>query len=327
MVMTKPNQPSQTHAIHSSAQIQLPPPQKDSKHDLLLVYFKGMAMGAADIVPGVSGGTIALIAGIYQRLIHALSNMTLGLIATWQHTYQADGIKGGISAIWRTLDGTFLLCLLAGIITSFAVLANLVRHLLTHQPLAIWSFFFGLVMATVVVLLGQIERWNVARVGLFVLGAIMAVMISLLPFVSATPSLPYLFFAGAIAICAMILPGISGSFILLLLGVYEVILDAVHRMDIGIILTVVAGMVTGLLLFTKFLKWLLVHYYQGTLVLLTGFIAGSLVKIWPWQVDAVHFLPWQYPDGARWGMTLGLMGLGMVSVLLLTKLGSQKQTS
>jgi putative membrane protein len=287
-----------------------------------------MAMGAADIVPGVSGGTIALIAGIYERLINALGSIGPNL---WTIFRQEGGIKG-FAAIWRQVDATFLLCLLLGIATSFATLAGIIKHLLDNQPLFIWSFFFGLVVATVFILLSEIKRWNIGRVALFATGLIAAIVISSMPLLTTTPSLPYLFFAGAIAICAMILPGISGSFILLLLGAYDAVLEAVDTMNLSAIFTVIAGMATGLLLFTRALKWLLSHYYQATLALLTGFIAGSLIKVWPWKVDALgslnteavhNVMPWQYPTGAQWSTTVGLMLLGAILVSLLSWWGNR----
>jgi len=301
----------------------------DNPKQLLGVYVKGMAMGAADIVPGVSGGTIALIAGIYERLINALGSIGPSL---WQVFRQQGGIKG-LLAVWRAVDATFLLCLLLGIATSFATLAGIIKHLLDNQPLLIWSFFFGLVVATVFMLLSEIKRWNIGRALLFIAGIVSAVVVSSLPLVTATPSLPYLFFSGAIAICAMILPGVSGSFILLLLGAYDAVLDAVHTLNFTVLFTVMAGMATGLLLFTRALKWLLYRYYQATLALLTGFIAGSLVKIWPWKVDVlntlnseatINVMPWQYPTGAHWFTTLGLMLLGAVLVSLLSWWGRRR---
>ncbi len=303
-------------------------PSADSPKQLFAVYIKGMAMGAADIVPGVSGGTIALIAGIYERLINALGSIGPSL---WQVFRQHGGLKG-LLAVWRQVDATFLLFLLLGIATSFATLAGIIKHLLDNQPLLIWSFFFGLVIATVVILLSEIKRWNVARIALFATGIVAAVIISTMPLLTTTPSLPYLFFAGAIAICAMILPGISGSFILLLMGAYNTVLEAVHTFNLTIILTLMAGMASGLLLFTRLLKWLLAHYYQGTLALLTGFIAGSLVKVWPWKVDALGALngdavnnvaPWQYPTGAQWLTTVGLMLLGAILVSALSWWGKR----
>lgn len=302
----------------------------DQPKQLLGIYIKGMAMGAADIVPGVSGGTIALIAGIYERLINALGSIGPSL---WTVFQQQGGIKG-LLAVWRHVDATFLLCLLLGIGTSVVTLAGIIKGLLDNQPLLIWSFFFGLVIATVGLLLSEIKRWNAARLGAFAAGLIAAVVISSLPLLATTPSLPYLFFAGAIAICAMILPGISGSFILLLMGAYDAVLEAVHTLNFTVIFTLMAGMVTGLLLFTRVLKWLLAHYYQTTLALLTGFIAGSLVKVWPWKVDISGTLsaeainnvaPWHYPTGAHWLTTLSLMLLGAVLVSLLSLWGRRSR--
>lgn len=302
---------------------------KNSPKQLATVYVKGMAMGAADIVPGVSGGTIALIAGIYERLINAIGSIGPNL---WQVYREQGGIKG-LMAIWRHIDATFLLVLVLGIATSFATLAGFIKYLLDYQPLLIWSFFFGLVVATVGILLTEIKQWNIARTLLFIVGIIAAVTISSLPPMTTEPSLVYIFFAGAIAICAMILPGISGSFILLLLGVYDRVLQAVHDLNLTVMITLMAGMVTGLLLFTRALKWLLSRYYQGTLALLTGFIAGSLVKVWPWKVDALGTLtaeavhkvaPWNYPLGAQWLVTLGLMVLGAVLVSALSWWGKKR---
>ena len=302
------------------------PVYNDSPKELLGVYVRGLAMGAADIVPGVSGGTIALIAGIYERLINALSSVGPNL---WKVFRQEGGIKGLI-AVWRQVDATFLLFLLMGIATSLATLAGVIKHLLDNQPLMIWSFFFGLVIATVFLLLTEIKRWNIGRALLFLLGVASAVIISSLPLMNTTPSLPYLFVAGAIAICAMILPGISGSFILLLMGAYDTVLEAVHTLNFAIIFTLVAGMATGLLLFTRMLKWLLSRYYQATLALLIGFIAGSLVKVWPWKTDALgtlnseathNVMPWHYPTGAEWLTTLSLMLLGAILVTALSLWG------
>ncbi|GAF56820.1 LOW QUALITY PROTEIN: membrane protein [Psychrobacter sp. JCM 18901] len=327
MTAPQPPRPTQPSAPTPLEQDTVPV-HTDSPKQLVGIYIRGMAMGAADIVPGVSGGTIALIAGIYERLINALGSIGPNL---WTIFRQEGGIKG-FAAIWRQVDATFLLCLLLGIATSFATLAGIIKHLLDNQPLLIWSFFFGLVVATVFILLSEIKRWNIGRAVLFATGLIAAVVISSMPLLTTTPSLPYLFFAGAIAICAMILPGISGSFILLLLGAYDAVLEAVDTMNLSAIFTVIAGMATGLLLFTRALKWLLSHYYQATLALLTGFIAGSLIKVWPWKVDALgslnteavhNVMPWQYPTGAQWSTTVGLMLLGAILVSLLSWWGNR----
>lgn len=326
--MTASHSPRPTKQSLPSDQLDADATIKDSPKDLATTYVKGIAMGAADIVPGVSGGTIALIAGIYERLINAIGSIGPDL---WKVYRQQGGIKGLLD-IWRHVDATFLLVLVLGIATSFATLSGFIKNLLDNQPLLIWSFFFGLVVATVVILLSEIKRWNIARAALFIVGIIAAVTISNLPPLTTEPSLTYIFFSGALAICAMILPGISGSFILLLLGVYDRVLEAVHSFNFPIIFTLMGGMITGLLLFTRALKWLLSHYYQGTLALLTGFIAGSLVKVWPWKVDELGTLagdainnvaPWHYPSGAQWFITIGLMVLGAVLVSALSWWGNK----
>lgn len=295
--------------------------------NLLIIYLKGMAMGAADIVPGVSGGTIALIAGIYERLINALSNFNPSLVTFFFSHQKNHGIKQAFTQIWHKTDATFLLCLLLGIGTSFITLAGLIHYLIEFEPLKIWSFFFGLVVATVWLLLKEIPKWTFWRTILFLLGLSLAVLISSAPLMTTEPSLWFLFLAGALAICAMILPGISGSFILLLLGVYDVVLKAIHDFNITVLLTVVFGMATGLLSFTHLLKWLLSRYYQATLSVLVGFIAGSLVKLYPWKVTQGNVLPWEFPTGAHWITTLSLMALGAGVVTFLSWISNQQQKS
>lgn len=286
---------------------------------MLIIYIKGITMGAADIVPGVSGGTIALIAGIYQRLINALSSIGPHLLPLWRR----HGMTKGFVTIWQQVDATFLLCLLLGIASSFLTLAGTITYLLEYQPLAIWSFFFGLVVATVLLLLAEIEHWTVLRIVLFLIGVIVAVLISTAPIMETSPTLPFLFMSGALAICAMILPGVSGSFILLLLGVYAPILEALHLRQLPIIVTVLAGMVVGLLSFTRLLRWLLANYYQSVLALLTGFVAGSLVKVYPFKVSNINVLPWHYLSGWQWAVSFSLMLLGAILVTGLSWWGKQ----
>ncbi len=234
-----------------------------------------MAMGAADVVPGVSGGTIAFISGIYEELITAINNINLGLLNTWKE----DGFK----AVWKSVNGNFLLALFIGIFISLFSLATLVSWLLENEPILLWSFFFGLVLASVFFVGKEIKRWNLGIVFAMILGAFVAFYITTLPPSDNIDSLPYLFLSGALAVCAMILPGISGAFILVLLGSYKTILDAVHEKDFAIIITVGLGAVFGLLSFARLLKWMFTNYKNLTLAILTGFILGSLNKIWPWK--------------------------------------------
>ncbi|MDC6389875.1 DUF368 domain-containing protein [Maribacter sp. PR1] len=243
--------------------------------DYIFITLKGMAMGAADVVPGVSGGTIAFISGIYEELITSINSINLGLLKTWK--------TEGFMSVWKEVNGNFLLALFAGIFISLFSLATLVSWLLENEPVLLWSFFFGLVLASVFFVGKEIKRWNLGIITALILGAIVAFFITTLPPNENIESLPFLFLSGALAVCAMILPGISGAFILVLLGSYKTILDAVHEKDIKIIITVGLGAVFGLLSFARLLKWMFTHYKNITLAILTGFILGSLNKIWPWK--------------------------------------------
>lgn len=245
----------------------------------LLQYFiitlKGLAMGAADVVPGVSGGTIAFISGIYEELIGSINNVNLGLIKVWK----TDGFK----AMWTKLNGNFLLALFIGIGVSVLSLAKGISWLLENEPILVWAFFFGLVVASIIIVGKSIEKWNIGAIIGLILGTVIAYYITTLPPNENSGSMPYLFFSGALAICAMILPGISGAFILVLLGSYKTILDAVHEYDFKTIAIVGAGAIIGLLSFARILKWMFNHHKNITLAVLTGFIFGSLPKIWPWK--------------------------------------------
>jgi len=201
--------------------------------DYVFVTLKGMAMGAADVVPGVSGGTIAFISGIYEELITSINNIDFSLISILK--------KGGIKAVWQKVNGNFLLALFLGIFISVLSLARFLSWLLENEPILLWSFFFGLVVASIFFVGKEISKWTLGTVFILIVGAALAFFITELPVSDNTDSLPYLFLSGALAICAMILPGISGAFILVLLGSYKTILDAVHEREIKIILTVGVG--------------------------------------------------------------------------------------
>ncbi|WP_139959077.1 DUF368 domain-containing protein [Flavicella sediminum] len=244
--------------------------------DYIFIFFKGMAMGAADVVPGVSGGTIAFISGIYEELLGSISSINFGTLKLLK--------EKGIKAVWESVNGNFLATLLAGIAVSVVSLAKGISFLLENQPILLWSFFFGLVLASVIFIGKQISKWNVLTVTIMLIGAVIAYYITIIePLVSDEASPLFLFISGALAICAMILPGISGSFILVLLGSYKIILDAIHNRDLQKIAIIGAGIVVGLLSFSKVLKWLFSNYKNLTLAGLTGFIIGSLNKIWPWK--------------------------------------------
>lgn len=267
-----------------------------SLKDWLPIFFKGMAMGAADVVPGVSGGTIAFITGIYTRLIGAISRVDTVFI---QHL-----IKFRIKDAWQHLDATFLLVLAVGIATSIVSLAHVVGYLLENHPVLVWSFFVGLVIASSVLLLKAIEQWRPAVVVALLLGVGLALVVNALRPASIDVTLPYIFICGMVAICAMLLPGISGSFLLLIFGVYTFVLDAIKSFDVAVIAVFGAGALIGLLSFAKVLNWALARAKNLVLGFLTGVLMGSVVLIWPWKVDTgetlgdesllQNVLPWTF---------------------------------
>lgn len=246
-----------------------------SFRDYSLLVLKGMGMGAADVVPGVSGGTIAFISGIYEELIDTISRVNLKTIRIL--------FKGGIKPFWKAMNGNFLLAVLSGIAISILSLAKLISYLLENEPIATWSFFFGLILASIPLVARKVKNWSGTRYFAFAAGAIIAWLLTDLPPVSDPGAMWYLFVSGMIAICAMILPGISGSFILILLGSYFTVLTAVSDRAIGTLLVFMAGAVTGLLIFSKFLKFMFSRYHDITVATLSGFLLGSLNKIWPWK--------------------------------------------
>ena len=245
------------------------------------LFLKGMAMGAADVVPGVSGGTIAFITNIYESLIHALSQFDVRAVQLL--------LKGQFRDLWSHINGTFLTVLFAGIFTSVLSLAALLSHTLETHPIHLWSFFFGLVFASIFIVGKQVSRWQWFTVLSFIVGAVIAFWITTLPASAGSNSYAYLILCGALAICAMILPGISGSFILLLLGAYATVLEAIADRELGIIAAVGIGAIGGLLSFTKLLKWVFAKYHNTTVALLSGFLLGSLNKIWPWKEVTATF--------------------------------------
>ena len=240
----------------------------------LLLYAKGIAMGAADVVPGVSGGTVAFITGIYDELLRSIASIpaALGML-----------LRGRILDAWRAANATFLLVLLLGILTSVLSLARLITYLLAEQPIPVWSFFFGLILISTHLVVREIDRWNWTRVVSFILGAAFAYWITVASPLQLGSDPLSLFLAGAIAICAMILPGISGSFLLVLLGLYSVVLTALKGLDFSVLLVFASGCLIGLVGFAGVLRWLLVRWRDLTLAFLTGLMLGSLNKIWPWK--------------------------------------------
>jgi putative membrane protein len=232
-------------------------------------------MGAADAVPGVSGGTVAFIVGIYQELIETLSKLGPGALKVL--------FKEGIAACWRYINGSFLTVLLTGMLMSIVLLSNVVLHLLASYPQMLWGFFFGLICASSIVLAKNIKKWDMKTLAVFLLGVISSYILTGMSSAVIEVNLLNIFLGGMLAICAMILPGISGSFILLMLGLYSEVLGAIKNFDIMLISVFGLGCASGLLCFSKVLNWLFTQYRNLTMALLTGFLLGSLNKVWPWK--------------------------------------------
>jgi putative membrane protein len=302
--------------------------------DYLIISLKGMAMGAADAVPGVSGGTIAFISGIYEELIASISLVNFSLIKTFKNE--------GIKSVWNKVNGNFLLSLVIGILISFVSFMKIAKHLLELHPILVWSFFFGLVLASILYVSKQIKKWDPLRITLFILAVFLAYYITTLPSLANNENPIFLFLAAAIAICAMILPGISGAFILVLLGADKTLSTAFSNFDIKNIIIFIAGAIVGLLSFSKLLKWLFNNYKNSTLAILTGFIVGSLNKIWPWKqtlsfrIDSKgievpilqqSILPQEFAKlynlDPQVGFAILLMTIGFFSIIILEKIGSR----
>jgi putative membrane protein len=308
------------------------------KTNSLLLALKGMAMGIAEVIPGVSGGTIAFITGIYERLIDAIKSILGPEVWT---TWRKEGMKGA----WQRADGTFILTLLIGM--ALGVIAGVfgVSHLLENYPVLLWAFFFGLIIASAIYIGRLVDKWTAAEVIALVAGAVVAYLITVLSPAQGSDSPLAVFFAGAIAISALILPGISGSFILLLMGMYTLIIPSIksvlENQDLPslIILGIFAlGCLLGLATFSRVLSWMFRRYHSLTMALLAGFMIGSLNKIWPWRNvlsyrvnskgEEVPFLEKSVSPGAFDGepFLIGaviMMVVGFVVVFGLEKLGEK----
>jgi len=307
---------------------------KRSPLDYLILSLKGMAMGAADVVPGVSGGTIAFISGIYEELIDTLNNINFSLL---KHLKQE-----GIKSTWKKANGSFLIALLSGVFVSVISLAKGVEWLLEHQPILLWAFFFGLVLASIIYVGKQIKT-TPSDIKLFLamtIGAVVAYLITTLNPAETSDTNLFLFFAGALAICAMILPGISGAFILVIIGAYSPVLEALNTRDIKTILIIGAGAVIGLLSFSKLLKWLFEKYHRLTLAVITGFMIGSLNKIWPWKetltfrtnskgvqvpLNEESISPFNFDGDPQLLQAITLMVFGILIILILEKISAKKK--
>lgn len=303
----------------------------------ILLYVKGICMGAADVVPGVSGGTVAFITGIYDELLHSINSIDAEAFRLL--------MKFRIADLWKKVNGNFLVVLLSGIATSLLSLAKLMVYLLAHHPIAIWSFFFGLILISAPLVMREVKQWNLGSVATFVLGVAIAYAITVLSPTQSPDALWFVFFSGALAICAMILPGISGAFILLLIGKYQFMMSALLELNIPVIIVFMAGCVVGLLGFSRFLTWILDNYHSATIALLAGFMLGSLNKVWPWrqvleyvtdskgeQVPAFDksILPWDYVaitgKDPQIFQAILMMALGVFIVFLIEKIASRLKT-
>ncbi len=271
--------------------------------DYLLIAVKGACMGAADVIPGVSGGTIAFIMGIYDEFVASIARIDTEAVKML--------FSGRIREFWKHINGNFLLAIVLGIGVSVVTLAGLMQMLLSDFPIQTWAFFFGLIVASSIFILRGISGWKM-REGIFlVFGIVLGITICTLSPTQTPEGLWFIFLSGAIAICAMILPGISGSFILLILGKYQYIMscisDLVAGVDFGRNLLIMGvfliGAVVGILGFSKLLHWLLARWHKETLIILAGFIIGSLVKVWPWS-NAEAIVTSQFPELAEMAETL-----------------------
>lgn len=273
----------------------------NKKPPYLVLILKGMAMGAADVIPGVSGGTIAFITGIYEELITSIKSINLKSLKVL--------FSGRFSTFWKSVNGSFLISILLGIAISIFSLAKGLKFLLDNYPIPVWAFFFGLIIASTIFIAKKIKVWDI-KIGIAGLaGIVAAYFITIMTPAEANTTWWFIFISGSIAICAMILPGISGSFILVLLGMYKFILDAVGNLDIIVLLIFIAGAAIGIVLFSNFLSWLLKKWHNITIAVLAGFMLGSLNKVWPWKKITDTFtdrhgeikplvekniFPWQY---------------------------------
>jgi len=304
--------------------------QQRNTREYVKLAAKGMAMGAADAVPGVSGGTVAFMTGIYEELIYSLRQ------------FDIDALKlvftGKLKQAWNHVNGNFLITLLSGILLSLVGLASGVLYLLEHYPVLLWAFFFGLIFASTWSLARHVDGWNADRISVFGIGVVIAYLITSMSPAAVEPTTLMIFLSGMIAICAMILPGISGSFILLLLGMYTPILGAIKALEINTLLLFAVGCGIGLLSFSRVLNWAFSHHKTMTLALLGGFMLGSLNKVWPWKYTSAYtinrhgeevplvqdnVLPMSYQDMTGQEpylvAALALMAVGFVLVILLDR--------
>ena len=239
-------------------------------------FLKGMAIGLANIIPGVSGGTIALITGIFERLINSIKSFGITSLQLL--------IKGRFKEFAKKTDLYFLVSLFAGMIVAILLLAKIFDFMFSQYPVYIWSFFFGLILASIYFVGKTVEKWSIAPIITFVIGTTLAVSLTLLTPASENNNFFYLMLCGVVAICSMLLPGLSGSFVLILMGNYQLVaIQAINNKEFGILFPVLIGAAAGLVAFSHILSWVFKNFKDQTIAALTGFILGSLGVIWPWK--------------------------------------------
>lgn len=306
--------------------------------DELAIFLKGFVMGAANVVPGVSGGTIALITGIYERLIDAL------------RSFDAEALRLGFSfkfgVLWKKVDGLFLTTLMLGVVVSIVTLAKVLEYQFENHPKLIWSIFFGLILASIPSVGKAVKSWTSDVITVFFLGTGIAVSMAFLTPASENKDFVYLVLCGVAAICSMIIPGLSGSFVLLLMGNYRLILSSVNALtsgDLSVVFSVIfpvgIGAVVGLLVLSRFLSWLFREHHDKAVGAVTGFVVGSLAIIWPWKdkvfgkIDKkdgpedkiIGYENWRFPDlatGEVW-LQFGAVVLGVVLILITNYFANQ----
>lgn len=285
----------------------------------LILALKGCAMGMADVVPGVSGGTIAFISGIYEELLDSIRSIDAQALRLL--------FSGRFGALWRHVNGGFLASVLLGIAVAVFSLAHLMTYLLEHHPIGIWSFFFGLIVASALLVAREVGRWSAIPCCSLVAGIAAAWWIATVSPAQTPDTWWFVALSGAVAICAMILPGISGAFILLLLGKYQYILQAVSDLNLPVLLLFGAGAAAGILAFSHLLSWLLKRWRDATVALLMGFMLGSLNKVWPWKLpEEGNVLPGLYGEAtgndAQLGTALLLAAAGLLTILCVERFGA-----
>ena len=296
-------------------------------NDGLALFLKGLAMGAANVIPGVSGGTIALITGIYERLIHAIKSCDLSAAKFL--------LQRNFKGAWQHVDGTWLMILLAGVAISIVSLARLFEFLLEYHERYTMAFFFGLIVISIVYVAKRVESWSSSTITSLIIGTTIAVGIAMLAPASENDHWLYVFICGVFAISSMILPGLSGSFVLILMGNYALVLGAISSLSFYILIPLAAGCAFGLIAFSHILSWVFERRPNQTLALMTGFVIGSLVVIWPWKEAVIEIVErvgkeprevvtayeWFVPnlqDPSTW-IALGLMVLGAGTIMLMEK--------